>query len=132
MTLFAAESFFYHGMARWDFGLDSPNKAAAVLAFLLLPLLALAVRARREWVRWCAGLALVLVGYGLVRTFSRGGLVAFLLGALVLLAGLRKSLVVGRCWCCEWSSFWFLLYLNIFWTYHIYKDRPRPKRSEPI
>ena len=47
MTFFAAESFF-QGMARWDFGLDSPNKAAAVLVFLLLPLLALSVRARRE------------------------------------------------------------------------------------
>ena len=98
MTFFAAESFFYQGMARWDFGLDSPNKAAAVLVFLLLPLLALSVRARREWIRWCAGLILALVGYGLVRTFSRGGLVAFLLGALVLLAGLRKLLVVGRRW----------------------------------
>lgn len=98
MTFFAAESFFYHGMARWDFGLDSPNKAAAVLVFLMLPLLALSVRARREWIRWCAGLLLVLVGYGLVRTFSRGGLVAFLLGALVLLAGLRRSLVVERRW----------------------------------
>ena len=98
MTFFAAESFFYQGMARWDFGLGSPNKAAAVLVFLLLPLLALSVRARREWIRWCAGLILALVGYGLVRTFSRGGLLAFLLGALVLLAGLRKSLVVGRRW----------------------------------
>ena len=98
MMFFAAESFFYQGMARWDLGLDSPNKAAAVLVFLLLPLLALSVRARREWVRWCAGLAFVLVGYGLVRTFSRGGLVALLLGAIVLLAGLRKLLVVGWRW----------------------------------
>ena len=98
MTFFAAESLFYHGMARWDFGLDSPNKAAAVLVLLMLPLLALSVRARREWIRWCAGLLWVLAGYGLVRTFSRGGLVAFLLGALVLLACLRKSLVVGRRW----------------------------------
>lgn len=98
MTLFAAETFFYQGMTRWDFGLDNPNKAAAVLASLLLSLLALSVRARREWIRWCAGLFLALVGYGLVRTFSRGGLVSFLLGALVLLTGLLRSLVGGRRW----------------------------------
>ena len=98
MTFFAAESFFYQGMARWDFGLDSPNKAAAVLVLLMLPLLAFSVRARRKWIRWCAGMILVLVGYGQMRTFSRGGLVAFLLGAFVLLVGLCKSLVVGRRW----------------------------------
>ena len=98
MTLFAAEAFFYNGVSRWDFGLDNPNKAAAVLAFLLLALLALSVRARREWVRWCAGAAMALVGYGLVHTFSRGGLVAFLAGAVVVLAGVRKSLFRERRW----------------------------------
>ena len=98
MTLFAAETVFYQGVARWAFGLDNPNKAAAVLAFLLLPLLALAVRARREWVRWCAGASVALVGYCLVRTFSRGGFAAFLVGALILLMGLRKLLFSGRRW----------------------------------
>lgn len=98
MTFFSAEEFFYQGVSRWSFGLDNPNKAAAVLAFLLLLLLGLAVRGRREWIRWCAGAAMALIGYGLVRTFSRGGLVAFLVGALVLLVGLRKSLFSGRRW----------------------------------
>ena len=98
MTLFAAEAFFYNGVSRWDFGLDNPNKAAAVLAFLLLALLALSLRAQREWVRWCAGAAMVGVGFGLVHTFSRGGLVAFLAGAVFVLAGLRKSLFRERRW----------------------------------
>ncbi len=96
MTLFAAEDFFYNGVSRWDFGLDNPNKAAAVLAFLLLPLLALSVRSRREWLRWCAGAVMAFVGYGLVHTFSRGGLAAFLAGAVVVLVGLRKSLFRER------------------------------------
>ena len=98
MTFFAAEGFFYNGVSRWDLGLGNPNKTAAVLAFLLLALLALSVRARREWVRWCAGAAMAFVGYGLVHTFSRGGLVAFLAGAVVVLAGVRKSLLRERRW----------------------------------
>ena len=98
MTLFAAEAFFYNGVSRWDFGLDNPNKAAAVLAFMLLALLVLSVRARREWMRWCTGVAMVFVGHGLVHTFSRGGLVAFLAGAFVVLVGLRKSLFRERRW----------------------------------
>ena len=53
MTFFAADAFFYQGIPRWAFGLDNPNKAAAVLAFLLLLLLAEALRARREWACWC-------------------------------------------------------------------------------
>ena len=37
MTLLAAT--FYKGIPRWDFGLDNPNKAAAILACLLIVLL---------------------------------------------------------------------------------------------
>ena len=98
MTLFAADTVFYQGVSRWTFGLDNPNKAAAVLAFLLLALLALAVRARRGWACWIWSMLAAAVGYGLVHTFSRGGLAAFLAGALVLLAGFRKSLFGGRRW----------------------------------
>lgn len=98
MTFLAADAVLYQGVSRWAFGLDNPNKAAAVLAFLLLALLALAVRARRGWACWCWSALAVVVGYGLVHTFSRGGLAAFLAGALVLLAGFRKSLFGGRRW----------------------------------
>ena len=98
MTFFAADAVLYQGVSRWAFGLDNPNKAAAVLAFLLLLLLALAARARRGWVRWCASVVGAFVGYGLAQTFSRGGLVAFLAGAIVLLAGLCKPLFCGRRW----------------------------------
>ena len=98
MTFLAADAVLYQGVSRWAFGLDNPNKAAAALAFLLLALLALAVRARRGWACWCWSALAVVVGYGLVHTFSRGGLAAFLAGALVLLAGFRKSLFGGRRW----------------------------------
>ena len=59
--------------SRWDFGLDNPNKAAAILAFLVLVLLSAAMRARCAWARWCCAALSLVAGYGLVRTFSRGG-----------------------------------------------------------
>jgi len=96
MTFLAADAFLYQGMPRWSFGMDNPNKAAAVLAFLLLLSLAAILRARRGWVRWCFCTFAVLAGLGLSLTFSRGGLVAFGAGALVLLVGRWKSLCAER------------------------------------
>lgn len=76
---------------RWDFGMDNPNKAAAILAFALLVLLSASLRARRGWIRWSCTAAACIVGCGLVLTFSRGGLVAFAVGAAVLCAGAWKG-----------------------------------------
>ena len=78
MTSLAAT--FYKGIPRWDFGLDNPNKAAAILACTLLILLAACLRAPRGRVALLRGrigrVALVAtaatVGYCLVHTFSRG------------------------------------------------------------
>ena len=97
MTLLAAT--FYKGIPRWDFGLDNPNKAAAILACALLILLAAclcAPRGKAALLRdriWRATLvaAAAGVGYCLVHTFSRGGLVAFLAGMLILLVGSWKG-----------------------------------------
>ena len=97
MTLLAAT--FYKGIPRWDFGLDNPNKAAAILACALLILLAAclcAPRGKAALLRdriWRAALvaAAAGVGYCLVHTFSRGGLVAFLAGMLILLVGSWKG-----------------------------------------
>lgn len=98
MTVLAAGAFFYRGMARWSFGLDNPNKAAALLALILLLLVAAALRARRRAAGWCWGLLATIAGLGLVHTFSRGGIVAFLAGMAVLLVGERKNLLAGRRW----------------------------------
>ena len=45
MTFFAAEAVLYQGVSRWAFGLDNPNKAATILACVLLILLAACLRA---------------------------------------------------------------------------------------
>ena len=107
MTLLAAT--FYKGIPRWDFGLDNPNKAAAILACALLILLAAclcAPRGKAALLRDRIGRVALLrdrigraalvaaaagVGYCLVHTFSRGGLVAFLAGMLILLVGSWKG-----------------------------------------
>ena len=44
MTLFTEHPFYYKGLPRWDFGLDNPNKAAAILACLLVLLLGLSLQ----------------------------------------------------------------------------------------
>ena len=96
MTPLAAGTFFYRGVPRWDFGLDNPNKAAAILACLLIVLLGLSQKSR--WTRWGCGALAAVVGFALVHTFSRGGLVAFLVGAVILLVGSRKSPCKLRRW----------------------------------
>ena len=99
MTLLAAT--FYKGIPRWDFGLDNPNKAAAILACLLIVLLGSSLqsaktgqtcfRTLRRWGRWCCGVFAAAAGFALVHTFSRGGLAASLAGALILLVGSWKG-----------------------------------------
>ena len=91
MTLVSEEAFFYQGIPRWDFGLGNPNKAAAILAVILILSLGISLRARRGWIRWSCGVLAAVVGYGLAHTFSRGGFVAFLVGAVVLFAGSWKD-----------------------------------------
>ena len=71
MTLVSENPFFYKGLPRWDFGLDNPNKAAAILACLLIVLLGLSLQSEktdqtcfltfRRWIRWgCGALAAVV------------------------------------------------------------------------
>ena len=108
MTLVSENPFFYKGLPRWDFGLDNPNKAAAILACLLIVLLGLSLKSEktaqtcfltfRRWARWCCGLLAAAVGFALVHTFSRGGIVAFLAGAVILFVGSWKKPCTLRRW----------------------------------
>ena len=98
MTGLAVGGYFYNGLQRWDLGLDSPNKAAAILALALIPLLAAILRTRRTWLAWCCAAASSVIGGVLAHTFSRGGLAALLVGGATLLAGESKRLRAGRKW----------------------------------
>ena len=108
MTLLAAGTIFYRGVPRWDFGLDNPNKAAAILACLLILFLGISLQSEktgqtcfltlRKWIRWCCGALAAAVGFALVHTFSRGGIVSFLAGAAILLVGAWKKQCKLRRW----------------------------------
>ena len=92
MIVLAANETFYHGILRWDLGFENPNKAAIFLAFLLLLLLAVMLRARRGWMVWLGTALTIPIGYGFAHTFSRGGFVALAAsGALLLLASVRQT-----------------------------------------
>lgn len=86
MIPLCANEFLYRGIPRWDFGLDSPNKAATILAFLLLLLLAAILRTRRRWLAWSCTVLAAPIGYAFAHTFSRGGFVALLAGATAIVA----------------------------------------------
>jgi hypothetical protein len=67
--------FYYQGVLRWAYGFENPNKAAALIASLL-PFCWLLFFSRKAWRSWL-GLALFLGGWFLlVKTYSRGGVVA--------------------------------------------------------
>lgn len=78
---------FYRGVLRWSLWYDNPNVAAVLLALATLALFHLGIRAwtRRRFLDYVlVGLSFV-TGYALLHTFSRGGILAFALGMMVLL-----------------------------------------------
>ena len=77
---------------RWSLWMDNPNKAAALVAILAVPVVAAACRAKSAWLAcaaWCASAALGIV---LVGTQSRGGLAALAVGAAIVLVAERRRL----------------------------------------
>ncbi len=95
MILLAANETFYNGMLRWDLGMGSPNKAATLLALLLLLLAYAILRTRRKWFAWSAALLSAPIAYAFVHTFSRGGFVALTAGGAVLLAAAKRTCTDG-------------------------------------
>lgn len=91
-------TFYYEGIARLDWGMGNPNRTAALIACLMVGVWALA--GFRKWGFWAAWLLSTALGFLLVQTFSRGGLLAATvgLGVLVLFSGrpwprLRAALI---------------------------------------
>ena len=69
---------FFNGVWRMDWGLGNPNKTAALIATLMVGLWGLAYV--RKWGFWVALAGFTALGFCLVHTFSRGGLVALFVG----------------------------------------------------
>ena len=93
MPLLADLFFRGGGIPRLQLGFDSPNKAAVLLGSLVLVFAVAAFRARRRPAAVAFGVASGLAWCGLVLTYSRGGLVAFSAGLLVVLVTFRRRLL---------------------------------------
>ncbi len=104
MILLAIASF-YRGVLRWSLWYDNPNVAAVLLALATLALFHYGVRARMRSRFLNYGLICLsfVTGYALLHTFSRGGILAFAIGMVVLLADMfrprsgRRALAVSLC-----------------------------------
>lgn len=88
------QEFFYNGVKRLDWGFGNPNITAGLIATLLMAVWGLAFIHR--WGFWPALVAFTTLGVCLVQTASRGGLVAAILGGVVLVASLRRPWPRGR------------------------------------
>jgi hypothetical protein len=64
--------------------LSHPNIAAIVIELTLFPTLAWGLETRKRWLRVCLGAGLAVELVALVLTFSRGGLIAFLVSLVVV------------------------------------------------
>jgi hypothetical protein len=76
--------FYYQGAWRMDWGFGNPNKTATLIACLMLAVWLVAGIWRRGF--WLALPLATALGWCLVQTYSRGGMLALLAGAAVLLA----------------------------------------------
>ena len=74
--------FFYEGHSRLDWGLGNPNKTAALIACLLV--LAHLVRyiSKKKWSLPVFGAVFLGLGICLIHTYSRGGILAAVVGQL--------------------------------------------------
>lgn len=76
--------FYYLGTWRMDWGFGNPNKTATLIACLMLAVWLVACLWRRGF--WFALPVATALGWCLVQTYSRGGMLALLAGVAILLA----------------------------------------------
>lgn len=98
MSLLATTVYTYAGLSRWALGFDNPNKAAVLFASLALVAFTVALRARRDVISWMGFVLFGGAAFALLHTFSRGGLIAFGVGALIVLAASARVLRSPRRW----------------------------------
>lgn len=83
-------------LPRLSLWLGNPNKAAVLFAALALVCLVITVRSRRNALALLFGSLTAAAGCGLILTFSRGGLLAFFAGALIIIVFNRQLLTRAR------------------------------------
>jgi len=76
------EDFFFNGIWRMDWGFDNPNKTATLIAEIIIAIWGFSYI--KKWGWWLALISSCILGGCLIHTFSRGGLIAALIGLLIL------------------------------------------------
>ena len=94
-----------------DWGLGNPNKTAALIACLMISIWAGAYKWKRGF--WVALPAFTILGWCLVQTYSRGGMLALIVGIAILLIWTPRPWPKAR-WIAAVVSLWivglFILY----------------------
>lgn len=106
---------YFQGVWRMDWGFGNPNKTAALIAMLMVAVWGLAWF--RRWGFWAALALFTALGVGLIRTMSRGGVLALCAGLTVLVWNLPRP----------WSrrrvgavilAVWVMVGAAVFWEAH--------------
>jgi O-Antigen ligase len=129
MTIETPVEYYYGETLRWSFGFENPNKAAVLFACVIPLLWYLWQRAWKLNGVWLK-ILLLLVSAGtlivawrcLIMTFSRGGLVAAVVGLIYLIGyavWYDRKITINRCRSVEsWVSFLLIISLvgMTFWN----------------
>jgi hypothetical protein len=103
--------FYYNGAWRMDWGFGNPNTTAALIACLMMAGWAIACVSRRGF--WFALPVFTALGWCLVQTYSRGGMLALLVGGAVLLIGAPRPWPRSR-WIAALIAVWVLGFFIIY------------------
>ncbi|MCC7518023.1 MAG: O-antigen ligase family protein [Verrucomicrobiae bacterium] len=106
---------YFQGVWRMDWGFGNPNKTAALIATLMVAVWGLAWFRRGGF--WIALGLFTALGVGLIRTMSRGGLVALCAGLAVLLWNLPRPWPKRRVGAVV-LAFWVMVGAAILWAAH--------------
>lgn len=88
LNWFGRSIFSFEGVSRWQLWFDNPNKAGVFFAELAVLGVWMLVRfPNRYWLKWVGCLLAVCSGVGLMHTLSRGGLLAFAVGSVIVVGG---------------------------------------------
>ncbi|MDD2707006.1 MAG: O-antigen ligase family protein [Verrucomicrobiae bacterium] len=106
---------YFHGIWRMDWGLGNPNKTAALIAILMVAVWGLVYVRRYGF--WLALTLFTGLGVCLIRTFSRGGMIALFAGLLVLAWKASRPWPRKYLWAVSFSV-WTMIGVSIFYEAH--------------
>lgn len=129
-AIFVLWQFFAEGVQRASGPLLNPNNMAALLNLSLLPVLAYAMGGHRDHRLLSSLLGLVLFA-ALIATGSRGGLLCFLAGSLVIAIALYKSLLTEWKFSLGVAGLLAAMFVGFYFLTHTALDQSLPIFGNP-